>query len=68
MTAEELVAQAAENRLEQKRVDIRDALVTILEALLESCDYDANLESAPAMFARMIAAAIASIDYNRSLS
>lgn len=52
MTADDLIAEARENRAETKYIDVRQSLHLVLTMLLEACNYEEEMESPPAVFAR----------------
>ncbi|HEX6996145.1 MAG TPA: hypothetical protein VF339_18585 [Gammaproteobacteria bacterium] len=68
MTADELIAEAAANRIERKRTDVRKVLHLLLTAILETIDYEQERETLIGQVARMIACAIVAIDDNRRMS
>lgn len=64
MTAETLVVEARRNREEavSGSVNVHDALTLLLGIVLESCEYEREMSSTPAVVARALALLIASIE------
>lgn len=65
MTAEELVAQARQNRPEgppPSLAAIDQSLRKLLRTLLSAFDYDASVESGPGVVCRTLAALLAEIE------
>lgn len=73
MTVEQLVAEARVNRTPGSLADsmtksqLREALVLTLGIVLESCDYENELRSTPAIVARALAALAARVEDSKML-